>query len=301
MDTDDSKVCVAMFYDGGVGKYAAYSEAINRRYAEKHGYQFHIFRERFDTAENRAPQWDKVKVVGELMEDPGKDCELLMWIDADAAFFDHQTRIQDVFGLSVRASGKQGADLVVASDIMNAGMTHKLSMWKSYVNTGTFMVHNTPWSRKFFDWWWTHPGKWRHDSFHEQSVLGEAYNENKLSAKDKVVVVPEKEINSYVGDTYDKTWIWHLMGQAEEPRVERLSKVFAEIEGGVAPSFEKNKEDAAADMSSVEGKYPWSSPFCIAVVALVSVLAILVGLFIRESWLVWRSRRRQAAYYQNGA
>jgi hypothetical protein len=60
-----SKVAVVMLYDKGILNFSAYSDRVNRLYCARHGYDMIVVR---SLLSDRAPQWDKVKAVWELME-----------------------------------------------------------------------------------------------------------------------------------------------------------------------------------------------------------------------------------------
>ena len=69
--------------------YFPYSEWINRRYCERHGYDYVIRRDR--PRVDRHICWHKIPVIIEELY----DCEYLLFLDADAIFYSHELTVEN--------------------------------------------------------------------------------------------------------------------------------------------------------------------------------------------------------------
>ena len=280
-EVQNGKVCVVMFYDDHIKEYAGITETINRKYAERHGYQFHIFRNRFDTPEGRDPQWDKVKAVSDVMKQGDGDmCHYLMWIDADAAFKDHSVEIANLF----TTYGNDETEIVISSDISNARPSNKFQLWRKFPNTGTFIVKNTPWSREFFDWWWNNPGSYRHVLFHEQTRIADAINGDIMGASSKIAVVGDTVMNSNAGDLDADTYVCHMMAQPTKARVEMFTDLLEKVnKGEEMRSSEAFTSEGGEGFLHFNGRGPdVLIPFIIGVTFVVVVLALIVKLYFER-------------------
>merc|ERR1711933_627624 len=89
--------------------YANVTELHNRRYADRWGYGFHAVDHAIDR--KRVPHWSKLHAVQLFLP----EYDFLLWIDADAVFFDHSLRIEDVMGIEQqRGRPSQGTGAEVA-------------------------------------------------------------------------------------------------------------------------------------------------------------------------------------------
>jgi hypothetical protein len=145
----------------GACDWANISTRVNRKYAEKNGYDFKCI-ELQNSREGLWPTWIKISVLREYLE---KDYDYVFWIDADCVFISGQPL--DVF---------IGNSICIPKDFPNAkfGRTH------TYTNTGAMCFRKDDFSRKVLadlesevhNWAY---GDFKTGGFHEQSLLDELY------------------------------------------------------------------------------------------------------------------------------
>jgi len=82
------KIKVVQYMHGNFG-YFNWSEKINRRYCERHGYDYVVSRE--IPRDDRHVAWHKVPVILKEL----RDCDYLLFLDADAIFYSQELTIED--------------------------------------------------------------------------------------------------------------------------------------------------------------------------------------------------------------
>jgi hypothetical protein len=116
--------------------YFRYSEAINRRYCEQHGYRFEIIQAPRQI--ERSPVWFKVKGVADLLH----SSTFVLFMDADAYFVDESKSIRQLITEQMGTSS-----LLIATDEAN----------DSWANVGVFLVRHSEQGFKILDDWWNAP------------------------------------------------------------------------------------------------------------------------------------------------
>ena len=81
---DPARVLICMLYDDAAAHYGDIAADINRRYAARHGFAFHVRRQKGTYFAHLSPAWQKVGLIRELLHAPEYD--VVVWVDADAAF-----------------------------------------------------------------------------------------------------------------------------------------------------------------------------------------------------------------------
>ena len=180
------KVAIVTMYDDKIATYAHLSALINSMYAAKYGYEMVTIRKRIS---DRAPQWDKVLAVKDVMANDAH--EYIMWIDADAIFSDFNT---DLVEKIIKPSMTSETDMIICDDSCNK--KKELLDGSFFPNTGTFIFRNTEWSRQFLDLWWENPGTKKFKKYHEQDQLKNMYEENALDLQKKLKLLPARTMNS---------------------------------------------------------------------------------------------------------
>lgn len=215
-----NKICVCMMWTEDISSFAELSTKINEKYSEMHGYSFKFFKGR---KSERDPRWDKVKVVKSLLNEKTNDKEnrydYIFWIDADAYFNIEEKDLEEFV--------YKNYDLVICDDPMTTG-----------VNTGTFLIRNTDWSKFLVDMWWANGegSHLEHDEFHEQDTLDLMYKADFLGLKKKMLILPAQCFNSnhFVTRSFEKGWnktfIVHLMGEKKAKRSHVMKKKMFELE-----------------------------------------------------------------------
>ena len=120
-------------YDPADSPLTPLSASNKHRYATAHGYRLYFETMRLDR--NRPPAWSKLRVVQKYMTD---DVDWVMWMDCDSFFMNDTLRLQDLL------PHDDGIDFVLSED----GLT---------INTGVFLLRNSPWSARLLDAWYGPP------------------------------------------------------------------------------------------------------------------------------------------------
>jgi hypothetical protein len=76
-------------YMHGTFEYFPWSEWINRRYCERHGYNYVLRRDKPRT--DRHVVWHKIPVILDEL----RDCDYLLFVDADAVFYSHELSLEN--------------------------------------------------------------------------------------------------------------------------------------------------------------------------------------------------------------
>ena len=125
-------------YMYGSLEYFPWSEWINRRYCERHGYEYLVRRDK--PRKNRHVCWHKIPVILDELH----DCDYLLFLDADAVFYSHALKIEQEI-----IPHCDGASMLLAADCGN-----ELNRWNPRsANSGVIFVRNDELSHKILaDW-----------------------------------------------------------------------------------------------------------------------------------------------------
>jgi hypothetical protein len=86
--SEKSRIKIVQYMHGNL-QYFPWSETINRRYCERHGYKYILSREK--PRQDRYVNWHKIPVIlNEL-----KDCDYLLFVDADAIFYSQELTVEE--------------------------------------------------------------------------------------------------------------------------------------------------------------------------------------------------------------
>lgn len=207
---------VVMMYctDDIAQKWAKYSIDINKKYANRNGYDFIVVKTPYDKSVTHA--WQKIPAMSDLLN---KGYEFVMYIDADAIFNDHNIKIETIFD-------KYKGDFLVCSDKANSNDEYA-------VNGGMIIVKNTPKVKDLLNKWWDLRHKYTTFAF-EQKALSDIVR-NKLNIDSSIITVcPESEFNSIYYEVLNyvnnfktqeppKRYVLHFMAMNDEKREEILS------------------------------------------------------------------------------
>jgi galactosyl transferase GMA12/MNN10 family len=105
------------------------------RYTDRHGYQY-TYREK-PVDPTRPPAWSKIRAVQEELMTPGRGCEWVMWLDADAVIMNSTIPVESLLRLA-----EPDADLIVTPDR------------RFGVSSGVWLIKNSDWSKRFLEEWW---------------------------------------------------------------------------------------------------------------------------------------------------
>lgn len=135
MNTPRIKIVQYMY---GNHTYFPWSEWINRRYCERHGYDYTVSRE--EPRRDRHICWHKVPIILSELH----DCDLLLFLDADAIFYSHELTLEDEL-----IPVLQGKSILMAQDCGSESLR-----WNPGLpNTGVILVKNNECAKEFFAEW----------------------------------------------------------------------------------------------------------------------------------------------------
>lgn len=125
-------------YMHGSCEYFSWSERINRRYCERHGYEYAISREK--PRSDRHICWHKIPVIMDHL----KDCDYLLYLDADAVFYSHELKIENELIPEL-----ENKSILMAQDCGNESLR-----WNPGLpNSGVILVKPDEKTGKFFNDW----------------------------------------------------------------------------------------------------------------------------------------------------
>jgi len=125
-------------YMHGDHEYFPLSEWINRRYCERHGYEYVICRD--VPRADRHVVWHKISVILDELQ----DCDYLLFVDADAVFYSHELTLENELIPALR-----GKTILMAQDC--AAEVHRWTPGKP--NSGVILIKNTDRAREFLTEW----------------------------------------------------------------------------------------------------------------------------------------------------
>ena len=207
-DKNNKHIVICMSYTDNISSYSKYSHFINKKYAEKHGYDF----VKFDyEMTDRAQQWCKVKAINQLLNESEKDYKYIFWIDSDAFFNNFNITLESIID---KYADK---DIIICDDLPNSGKINT-------INTGTMFIKCTTWSKQFCNEWYNYSGEFLYSLLHEQRVLDDYINNNNNNFKDHVAICPTNTFNSasyeYEGGYKNRDdFICHLMARQSDYRI----------------------------------------------------------------------------------
>ena len=125
-------------YAYGSFEYFPWGEWINRRYCERHGYDYVLRREK--PRMDRSVCWHKVPVILDEL----RDCDYLLFLDADAVFYSQELTIENELLPELQAKS-----ILMAADC--AGEHHRWNPQQP--NSGVILAKNDERSREFLLEW----------------------------------------------------------------------------------------------------------------------------------------------------
>ena len=117
--------------------YASLTFRNHLAYCRRHGYDYVLRTRAYDRMYGgaRTAQWDKIRLVVSLLE---RGYRLVFWTDSDSLFTRCGQSIEAAVGLATQPH----ADFFFTGD-------HNYAL-----NSGQFLVRNTPWASAFLERWW---------------------------------------------------------------------------------------------------------------------------------------------------
>jgi len=207
-DTGKKKVCVLMFYDETVAEYGDINYKLNKKYCDK--YDLDIILSHEKNYHFRHPAWERLPLILKYLS----EYEYLIWIDADAFFYSDSENVLDIIEKNKDTSFIFSKDFEIAIDRLEEN-----------INTGIFIIKNTPYSHSFIQAWAydeelfmknLYPHWW------DQGVLVDLYDKNFMDIQNNSVVLDYGVLQHFnKEDTIfnKKPLVLHLAGTDKETRI----------------------------------------------------------------------------------
>jgi hypothetical protein len=200
------KVSVIMFYDDNIKEYGKINYEINKKYCEK--YNLDIILSNQKKYSNRHSAWERLP----LLLDNISNYDYLIWIDADAFFYNDANNIIDII------INNSNIDFIFTNDLGDRN-----------INTGFFIVKNSQYSIDFLTKWAYDDELYENNKYPfwwDQGVLIDMVYNNILDIKNHSIKYKYGILQHFnENDKLDKTFIFHLAGTCSNIRYE-LSKIY---------------------------------------------------------------------------
>jgi hypothetical protein len=199
------KIGLFMFYDDAIAQYGDLSYKINKAYCKKHNIDIILTRER-QYCDGRPSAWDRLLIIRDNIE----KYDYVMWIDADAHFYIDSPDIRNIINCATNFN------FIFSNDVFDAN-----------INSGFFIVKNTPYSKRFIDKWACDDDLYQNNSnksVWEQGVLNDMIRQNILDIKNNMISHRYgvlQHFSSFMGE--NKAYILHHPGNNHDFRVNRIS------------------------------------------------------------------------------
>lgn len=205
------KIGVIMFYDDEIKDYGELNYKINQKYCEKYNLDLIFSNEK--KYNNRHSAWERLP----LILDNISNYDYLIWIDADAFFYNDANNIVDVINKNI------DTNFIFSKDIGNKN-----------INTGFFIVKNTPYSIDFLNKWAYDEELYKNNPFEiwwDQGVLVVMYFNNILNIQQNSIQYEYGELQHFHEDDkiQDKTYIFHLAGNSHDIRYTKSKEYFDKL------------------------------------------------------------------------
>ena len=201
------KIGLFMFYDDNIKQYGDLAYTINKAYCKKHNIDIILTRER-QYSDGRHSAWDRLVILHDNIE----KYDYVMWIDADAHFYIDSPDIKNIINCA------PNCNFIFSNDIFD-----------NNINTGFFIVKNTPYSKQFIAKWAWDDDLYKNNSnktVWEQGVLNDMIRLNILDIRNNMISHKYQVLQHFpcTSDT-DKTraYILHHAGNDHDFRVNKIS------------------------------------------------------------------------------
>ena len=195
------KFCILMWYDENIASYGDINYEINKKYCDKNNIELIRCNER--RYSNRHPAWERIPLILKYIN----DYDYVIWIDADAFFYNDANNIVDII-----------------NDNINYNFIFSNDYGNNNINTGVYIVKNSQYSIDFLTRWLYDEDLYKnnkHPYWWDQGVLIEIFNQNILDIKNNCIIVDYGVLQHFFeGETFpNKSFIFHLAGRSREIRI----------------------------------------------------------------------------------
>jgi len=201
-------ICVIMFYDDNIKSYGDINYKINKLYCEKYNLKIIFSNEK--KYSNRHSAWERLP----LMLDNISKFDYLIWIDADAFFYNDANNIVDIINNNINTN------FIFSRDLGNKN-----------INTGVFIVKNSQYSIDFLTKWAYDEELYKNNPYPvwwDQGVLIDMYDNNILDITQNSVII-NYGVLQHLGEDdklINKTYIFHMAGRDQYTRYEFSRKYY---------------------------------------------------------------------------
>jgi hypothetical protein len=137
LQSDKLRIKVVSFMSGNV-PYFEHSEQIHRVYCRRHGYEY--VADKGPVRTDRSVMWHKIPLILREL----KDCDYLLFVDADAVFYSHELKIEDELIPLIK-----GKAMLMGADCLDEA--HRPN--PTLPNTGVILVRNCQRAREILEQW----------------------------------------------------------------------------------------------------------------------------------------------------
>ena len=207
------KICVLMWYDSTISSYGDINYKINRAYCDKNNIDLIRCQERRHGC--RHPAWERIPLILKHIH----NYDYVMWIDADAFFYNDANNIIDII------NENSNFNFIFSNDVGNKN-----------INSGFFIVKNSQYSIEFLTKWSNDEDLYKcnpYPQWWDQGVLIDMFNKNILDIKENSTQFEYGVLQHfYQNDKLDnKTYIFHLAGRSNDIRYRASKEYFDKIIG----------------------------------------------------------------------
>ena len=195
------KFCILMWYDENIASYGDINYEINKKYCDKNNIELIRCNERRHST--RHPAWERIPLILKYIN----DYDYVMWIDADAFFYNDANNILDIINDNINYN------FIFSNDIGN-----------NNINTGVYIVKNSQYSIDFLTRWLYDEDLYKnnkHPYWWDQGVLIDMFNQNILDIKNNCIIIDYGVLQHFYEDETipNKSFIFHLAGRSREIRI----------------------------------------------------------------------------------
>lgn len=228
-------ICVVTLGNKNIEEYSKYSFAINKKYCEHHGYTYIQHNDVLDS--KRPATWSKIIAVKQQI----RNFDWIFWIDADAIFFNHDIRIEDITDNNHYFFASKGmGDAWIKQYHSNDENLFNL-------NVGTFIIKGKiAWSYSLLENWYSRDERLNHHWLDNQA-FSDLYLEGNEYFTSRIKLEEQKVLNGFEQGLYcyedfsPEQYVLHYAGIPHADRIYLLGVRHAEMLDGKF-SGEKKKE-----------------------------------------------------------
>jgi hypothetical protein len=195
------KLAVLMWYDENISSYGDNNYKINKAYCDK--YNIEIIKCSEQRHSSRHTAWEKIPLILKHIN----NYDYVIWIDADAHFYINSQNILNLI------NENKNYNIMFSQDT------------ESPINTGVYIVKNTPYSIEFLTKWGYDNELYKNNKYPywwDQGVLIDMYKDDVLDIKNNSIIINYGILQHFypseIKKFKNKPFIFHLAGRNKEIR-----------------------------------------------------------------------------------